>query len=152
MKNILMIFLGMTIWQFFILFLALFNKLDSDNIQIATISILGIWGLLWVIIVNPITFVINKIRMVIFNKKYICLLFWQANTNGLFYCTTFWAKQDVVEKLYITDDLQKENRNCVQIIDMKIGKMPCRDEILIPDKLENGCKGWTKDFLHKFLK
>lgn len=145
-----MIFLGMTIWQIFIFFLLLFDKLDNDKIQIAST---GIWGLLWVIIVKPIIFVINKIRIAIFNKKYIRLSFWQADTNGLCYCTTFWAKQDVVEKLYITDDPQKESRNCVQIIDMKIEKnLPYRDEILTPNKLENGCKGWTADFLHKFLK
>lgn len=150
MENILMIFLGMTIWQIFIFFLLLFDKLDNDKIQIAST---GIWGLLWVIIVKPIIFVINKIRIAIFNKKYIRLSFWQADTNGLCYCTTFWAKQDVVEKLYITDDPQKESRNCVQIIDMKIEKnLPYRDEILTPNKLENGCKGWTADFLHKFLK
>lgn len=150
MENILMMFLGMTIWQIFIFFLLLFDKLDNDKIQIASI---GILGLLWVIIVKPIIFVINKIRIAIFNKKYIRLSFWQANTNGLCYCATFWAKQDVVEKLYITDDPQKESRNCVQIIDMKIKKnLPYRDEILTPDKLENGCKGWTGDFLHKFLK
>lgn len=150
MENILMIFLGMTIWQIFIFFLLLFDKLDNDKIQIASI---GIWGLLWVIIVKPIIFVINKIRIAIFNKKYIRLSFWQADTSGLCYCATFWAKQDVVEKLYITDDPQKESRNCVQIIDMKIEKnLPYRDAILTPDKLENGCKGWTQDFLHKFLK
>ena len=150
MENILMIFLGMTIWQIFIFFLLLFDKLDNDKIQIASI---GICGLLWVIIVKPIIFIINKIRIAIFNKKYIRLSFWQAGTSGLCYCTTFWAKQDVVEKLYITDDPQKESRNCVQIIDMKIEKnLPYRDEILTPNKLENGCKGWTADFLHKFLK
>ena len=150
MENILMIFLGMTIWQIFIFFLLLFDKLDNDKIQIASI---GILGLLWVIIVKPIIFIINKIRIAIFNKKYIRLSFWQANTNGLCYCTTFWAKQDVVEKLYITNDPQKESRNCVQIIDMKIEKnLPYRDEILTPNKLENGCKGWAADFLHKFLK
>ena len=140
----------MTIWQIFIFFLLLFDKLDNDKIQIASI---GICGLLWVIIVKPIIFIINKIRIAIFNKKYIRLSFWQAGTSGLCYCTTFWAKQDVVEKLYITDDPQKESRNCVQIIDMKIEKnLPYRDEILTPNKLENGCKGWTADFLHKFLK
>ena len=150
MENILMIFLGMTIWQIFILFLLLFDKLDNDKIQIASI---GIWGLLWVIIVKPIIFIINKIRIAIFNKKYVRLAFWRAYTNGLYYCATFWAKQDVVEKLYITNDPQKESRNCVQIIDMKIEKnLPYRDEILTPNKLENGCKGWTADFLHKFLK
>ena len=150
MENILMIFLGMTIWQIFIFFLLLFDKLDNDKIQIASI---GICGLLWVIIVKPIIFIINKIRIAIFNKKYIRLSFWQANTNGLCYCATFWPKQDVVEKLYITNDPQKESRNCVQIIDMKIEKnLPYRDEILTPNKLENGCKGWTADFLHKFLK
>lgn len=150
MENILMIFLGMTIWQIFIFFLLLFDKLDNDKIQIASI---GICGLLGVIIVKPIIFIINKIRIAIFNKKYIRLSFWQANTNGLYCCATFWAKQDVVEKLYITDDPQKESRNCVKIIDMKIKKnLPYRDEILTPNKLENGCKGWTADFLHKFLK
>ena len=150
MENILMMFLGMIIWQIFIFFLLLFDKLDNDKIQIASI---GICGLLWVIIVKPIIFIINKIRIAIFNKKYIRLSFWQANTNGLCYCATFWAKQDVVEKLYITNDPQKENRNCVQIIDIKIEKnLPYRDEILTPNKLENGCKGWTADFLHKFLK
>lgn len=150
MENILMIFLGMTIWQIFIFFLLLFDKLDNDKIQIASI---GICGLLWVIIVKPIIFIINKIRIAIFNKKYIRLSFWQANTNGLCYCATFWAKQDVVEKLYITDDPQKESRNCAQIIDMKIEKnLPYRDEILTHNKLENGYKGWTADFLHKFLK
>lgn len=150
MENILMMFLGMIIWQIFIFFLLLFDKLDNDKIQIAST---GIWGLLWVIVVKPITFIINKIRIAIFNKRYIRLSFWQANTNGLYYCATFWAKQDVVEKLYIIDDPQKESRNCVQIIDMKIKKkLPYRDEILTPNKLENGCKGWTADFLHKFLK
>ena len=150
MENILMMFLGMIIWQIFIFFLLLFGKLDNDKIQIAST---GIWGLLWVIIVKPIIFIINKIHIAIFNKKYVRLSFWQAYTNGLYYCTTFWAKQDIVEKLYITDDPQKESRNCVQIIDMKIKKnLPYRDEILTPNKLENGCKGWTADFLHKFLK
>ena len=150
MENILMIFLGMTIWQIFIFFLFLFDKLDNDKIQIVSI---GICGLLLVIIVKPIIFIINKIRITIFNKKYVRLSFWRAYTNGLCYCTTFWAKQDVVEKLYITNDPQKESRNCVQIIDMKIEKnLPYRDEILTPNKLENGCKGWTADFLHKFLK
>lgn len=150
MENILMIFLGMTIWQIFIFFLLLFDKLDNDKIQIASI---GICGLLLVIIVKPIIFIINKIRIAIFNKKYVRLSFWRTYTSGLCYCTTFWAKQDVVEKLYITDDPQKESRNCVQIIDMKIEKnLPYRDEILTPNKLENGCKGWTADFLHKFLK
>lgn len=150
MENILMVFLGMTIWQIFIFFLLLFDKLDNDKIQIAST---GIWGLLWVIIVKPIIFIINKIRIAIFNKKYVRLAFWRAYTNGLYYCATFWAKQDVVEKLYITNDPQKESRNCVQIIDMKIEKnLPYRDEILTPNKLENGCKGWTADFLHKFLK
>ena len=150
MENILMMFLGMIIWQIFIFFLLLFDKLDNDKIQIAST---GIWGLLWVIIVKPIIFIINKIRIAIFNKKYVRLAFWRAYTNGLYYCATFWAKQDVVERLYITNDPQKESRNCVQIIDMKIEKnLPYRDEILTPNKLENGCKGWTADFLHKFLK
>lgn len=150
MGNILMMFLGMIIWQIFIFFLLLFDKLDNDKIQIVST---GIWGLLWVIIVKPIIFIVNKIRIAIFNKKYVRLSFWRACTNGLCYCTTFWAKQDVVEKLYIINDPQKESRNCVQIIDMKIEKnLPYRDEILTPDKLENGCKGWTADFLHKFLK
>lgn len=150
MENILMIFLGMTIWQIFIFFLLLFDRLDNNKIQIAS---LGILGLLCVIIVKPIIFIINKIHIAIFNKKYVRLSFWQAYPNGLCYCATFWAKQDVVEKLYITNDPQKESRDCVQIIDMKIKKnLPYRDEILTPNKLENGCKGWTADFLHKFLK
>lgn len=150
MENILMMFLGMTIWQVFIFLLLLFDKLDNDAIQIAST---GVWGLLWFIIVKPIIFIINKIRIAIFNKKYVRLSFWRVYTSGLYYCATFWAKQDVVEKLYITNDPQKENRNCVQIIDMKIKKnLPYRDEILTPDKLENGCKGWTADFFHKFLK
>ena len=150
MENILMMFLGMIIWQIFIFFLLLFDKLDNDKIQIAST---GIWGLLWVIVVKPIIFIINKIRITIFNKKYVRLSFWRTYTDGLYYCTTFWAKQDVVEKLYITNDPKKESRNCVKIIDMKIEKnLPYRDEILTPNKLENGCKGWTADFLHKFLK
>ena len=112
MENILMIFLGMTIWQTFIFFLVLFDKLDNNKIQISAISIWGIWGLLWVIIVKPIIFVINKIRIAIFNKRYTYLSFWRGNTNNLFHCTTFWAKRDGDEKLYITDDPQKESRNC----------------------------------------
>lgn len=150
MENILMMFLGMTIWQVFIFLLLLFDKLDNDTMQIIST---GIWGLLWFIVIKPIIFIVNKIRIVIFNKKHVRLSFWRAYTGGLYYSTTFWAKQDVVEKLYITDDPQKENRNCVQIIDMKIEKnLPYRDEILTLDKLENGYKGWTADFLHTFLK
>ena len=111
MENLLMMFLGMTIWQIFIFFLVLFDKLDNNKVQISAISIWGIWGLLWVIIVKPIIFVINKIRIAIFNKKYPLISFWRGNTNNLFYCTTYWAKQDVAEKLYITDDPRKESRN-----------------------------------------
>lgn len=151
MENILMIFLGATIWQAFIFLLLLFDKLDNDIIQITST---GIWGLLWFIIVKPIILIANKIRITIFNKKYVRLSFWRRYDSGLIdYCTTFWAKSDIVEKLYITDNPQKETRHCVQIVNMKIKKnLPYRDEILTPDKLENGCKGWTADFLHKFLK
>ena len=150
MENILMMFLGMAIWQILIFLLLLFDKLDNDTMQIVST---GIWGLLWFIVVKPIIFIINKIRIIIFNKKCVRLSFWRIYTDGLYYSTTFWAKQDVIEKLYITDNPQKENRNCVQIVDMKIEKnLPYRDEILTFDKLKNGHKGWTADFLHTFLK
>lgn len=148
MENILMIFLGMTIWQVFIFLLLLFDKLDNDTAQIVST---GIWGLLWFIVIKPIVFIINKIRITIFNKKYVRLSFWRVYTSGLHYCTTFWAKQDVVEKLYITDNPQKESRDCVQIIDMKIKKnLPYRDEIVTLNKLENGGKEWTAVFFTSF--
>lgn len=150
MENILMMFLGMVIWQAIIFLLTLLGNPDSD---IQQMCYCGIWSLLFFIIVKPIIHLVYKIRIAIFNKKYVRLSFWRAYTGGLDYCTTFWAKQDVVEKLYITDNPQEENRNSVQIINIKIEKnLPYRDEILTPDKLENGCKGWTADFFHKFMK
>lgn len=151
MESILMMFLGMVIWQMVILLLIIFGNEDSD---IQQICYCGIWGLLLLVIVRPIAYLIHKIRITIFNKKYVRLSFWRIYDSGLVdHCATFWAKQDVVEKLYITDNPQKENRDSVRIVDMKIKRnLPYKDEILTPDKLENGCSRVPIDFFHGFLK
>jgi len=151
MENIWMVFLGMAIWQAVIFLLIIFGNEDSD---IQQICYCGIWGLLFLIIVKPIAYLINKIRIAIFNKKYVRLSFWRLyNNNSLEHWTTFWAKQDIVEKLYITNDPQKENRDSVRIVDMKINRnLPHKDQILTFDRLENGDARIPANIFHKFLK
>lgn len=151
MENIWMMFLGMAIWQAVIFLLIIFGNEDSD---IQQICYCGIWGLLFLIVVRPIAYLVYKIRIVIFNKKYVRLSFCRRYDNGLIdHCATYWAKQDVVEKLYITDDPQKENRDSVKIVDMKIKRnLPLKKEILTLNKLENGCVWLPIDYFHSFLK
>ena len=151
MENIWMMFLGMVIWQAVIFLLIIFGNEDSD---IQQICYCGIWGLLFLIVVKPIAYFIYKIRIAIFNKKYVCLSFWRLyNNNSLEHWITFWAKQDIVEKLYITNDPQKENRDSVQIVDMKINRnLPHKDQILTFDRLENGDARVPANIFHKFLK
>ena len=148
MEGILTMFLGMVIWQAVILLLMIFGNEDSD---IQQICYCGVWGLLFLIIVRPIAYLVYRIRIAIFNKEYVRLSFWRMYDSGsVDHCATYWAKQDVVEKLYITNEPEKENRDSVRIVDMKIKKnLPSKSQILTLDILENDC---VQYYFRNFLK